>query len=115
MAAVTGKYLFSRSVPAAESVPAGALTWPPNPALWYPATAADSAPNTITPTDSAMAGRRTIRVAIRPHRPVVSAPGLCFDGQNAARPKIASSAGSRVRPASSITPMPMASGMPRLE
>ena len=78
-------------------------------------TAADSAPNTMTPMVSATAGRLSTRAAIRPHTPVTSEPGRCFDGQNAALPKIASSAGSRVRPASSITPMPIASGMPRLE
>jgi hypothetical protein len=33
LAAVTGKYLFSRLVPAAESVPLGAEIVPPNPAL----------------------------------------------------------------------------------
>ena len=89
---------------------------PPNPALWYAVTATDSAPNTITPIRQR--GRRaacTIRAAIRPQARSVEPPALGFDGQNAARPKIASSAGSRVRPASSITPMPIASGMPRLE
>ena len=115
MAAVDGKYLFSRVVPAAESVPAGAEMVPPNPALWYPVTADASAPNTITPTVSATAGRLTMRAAIRPHAPLVAPPGLGLDGQNAARPKIASSAGSSVRPATSMTPMPIASGMPRLE
>jgi hypothetical protein len=38
-----------------------------------------------------------------------------FAGKNAHRPVIASSAGNSVSPASSITPMPMASGMPSWE
>ena len=37
------------------------------------------------------------------------------DGQNAARPKMASSAGIRVRPAASISAIAMASGTPRAE
>ena len=64
---------------------------------------------------SAAAGRCTIRVAARPHTPTLPTPLLVRVGQNAARPKMASSAGSSVSPASSITPMPMASGMPSWE
>ena len=115
MADEDGKYLASRFCPAAESLPAGAEMVPPNPALLYPVTATDSAPNAMTPISSATAGRLTTRVATLPHRPAEEVPGLGFDGQKAALPKIASNAGSRVSPASSMTPMPMASGMPRLE
>src|SRR5579859_3955400 len=110
-----GKYLASRFCPAAESLPAGAEMVPPNPALLYAVTPIDSAPKAMTPISSATAGRLTTRVATLPHRPAEEVPGFGFDGQKAALPKIASSAGSRVSPASSMMPMPIASGMPKLE
>ena len=61
------------------------------------------------------AGRLTIRTATRPQTPAFPVPAWVLLGQNTARPKTASSAGSSVSPARSITTMPMASGMPRLE
>jgi hypothetical protein len=64
---------------------------------------------------SATAGLRTTRAATRPHKPFPPVPALVLLGQNAARPNTASSAGSRVSPASSMVPMPMASGMPSSE
>ncbi len=111
MALLAGKCLASNAWPAAESVPAGALRVPPNPAALYPVTAKASAPKMTTPVISAAAGRRTTRAATRPQMPTLPVPARVLVGQNAARPKMASSAGSRVSPASSITPMPMASGI----
>ena len=61
------------------------------------------------------AGCWVIRPATRPHMPILPVPPRVLLGQNAARPNTASSAGSRVSPASSMTPMPMASGMPSVE
>jgi hypothetical protein len=76
-----------------------------------------------------MAGRRTIRLAIRPHAPLVRV--LCMvHGSSFSLPKAErkilrfsaiparrtdKSAGRRVSPARSMTLMPMASGTPRLE
>ncbi len=105
----------SRAVPAAESLPAGAEIDPPKPPPTYPDTNVDSPAKATTPIVSATAGRFRMRVAIAPQAPVEEMPTRVFDGQKAARPKIASSAGVSVRPASRATPMPMASGMPRLE
>jgi hypothetical protein len=64
---------------------------------------------------SGSAGLRTILAAVRPHTPVFPVPAFVFVGQNAARPNTDSSAGSSVSPASSMVPMPMASGMPSWE
>ena len=64
---------------------------------------------------SGIAGLRTMRAATRPHRPALPVPARVLLGQNAARPNTASSAGSRVSPASSMVPIPMASGMPSSE
>ena len=55
-------------------------------------------------------GRRTIREQVGPHHPGRPAPGRTEEGQNATGPQIASSAGSRVSPATSISPIAMASG-----
>ena len=54
-------------------------------------------------------GRRTILEHAGPHHP---GPGLgrTEEGQNAAGPQMASSAGSRVSPATSISAIAMASG-----
>jgi hypothetical protein len=59
---------------------------------------------------SVASGRRTIREQVGPHHPACLAPGLTEDGQNATGPQIASSAGNRVSPAMSISPMAIASG-----
>jgi hypothetical protein len=59
---------------------------------------------------SVASGRRTIREQAGPHHPGRPVPGRTEDGQNATGPQIASSAGSRVSPATSISPMAMASG-----
>ena len=115
LAAVCGKCLASRALPSAESVPAGAVTAPPNPAATYPAAATASAPNTTRPPTRVTKGRRTIRAQAGPHQPARPAPGLTDDGQNATGPKIASSAGSRVSPARSISAIAMASGAARPE
>ncbi len=61
------------------------------------------------------AGRCTIRAQAGPHQPARPPPGLTEDGQNATGPKMASSAGSRVSPAISISPIAMASGAARPE
>ena len=53
----------------------------------------------MMPMVSGTAGRRTIRVATRPHRPALPVPARVWLGQNAARPNTASSAGSSVSPA----------------
>ncbi len=111
LALLAGKCLARRLWPAAESVPLGAFRVPPKPAGLYAVTAKASTPKTTTPVISAAAGRRTTRWAIRPQIPAVPVPRRVWVGQNAARPKMASNAGSRVSPASSIMPMPMASGI----
>ena len=59
---------------------------------------------------SVASGRRTIREQVGPHHPARPAPGPTEEGQNATGPQIASSAGSRVSPAMSISPIAMASG-----
>src|SRR6201996_4109978 len=100
LALLDGKCLVSRACPAAESVPLGALRVPPKPAGLYAVTATARAPNTTTPVMSAAAGRLTIRVASRPHTPTLPVPSRVRVGQDAARPEMASSAGSRVSPAS---------------
>src|SRR5512142_3042372 len=59
---------------------------------------------------SVASGRRTILEQAGPHHPARPVPGRTEDGQNAAGPQIASRAGSRVSPATSISPIAMASG-----
>ena len=66
--AVAGKCAASRASPAAESLPAGAVTGPPNPAATYPPDATASAPNSTSPQHSTATGR-TIRTQTRPHQP----------------------------------------------
>ena len=60
-------------------------------------------------------GLRTIRAQAGPHHPARPVPGRTEDGQNATGPKMASSAGSKVSPAMSISPIAMASGAARPE
>ena len=115
LTAVCGKCLASRALPDAESLPAGAVTAPPNPAATYPAEATASAPKTTRPAARVTAGRRTIRAHTGPHQPGRPAPGRTEDGQNATGPAMASSAGSKVSPAASISAMAMASGAARPE
>ena len=115
LALVFGKWADRIAPPAAESEPDGALVCPPNPAAVYPVTAKARPPNTTRPVTRVGTGWRMMRTATRPQTPALPAPAWVLLGQNTARPKMASSAGSRVSPASSITPMPMASGMPRSE
>jgi hypothetical protein len=59
---------------------------------------------------SVATGRRTIREQAGPHHPGRPPPGRTEDGQNATGPQIASSAGSRVSPATSIRAIAIASG-----
>src|SRR6266702_7444257 len=115
LADVCGKWADRIAAPAAESVPAGAVVLPPNPAAVFALTATARPPNTSTPTIRVRAGRRTILTETRPQTPALPAPAWVLLGQNTARPQPASSAGSSVSPARSITPMPIASGIPRLE
>ncbi len=110
LAAVCGKCRASSALPRAESLPAGAGAAPPNPAARYPAAATASVPNRTRPTASVITGRRTIRAQAGPHHPDRPLPGRTEDGQNAAGPQMASSAGSRLRPAMSIRPIAMDSG-----
>src|SRR5215472_1817792 len=104
LALVFGKCAERIFAPAAESEPAGAVVSPPKPAAVYPVTANARPPNTTRPATSVGAGWRTIRAETRPQTPVLPVPSWVLLGQNTARPKIASRAGSRVSPASSITP-----------
>src|SRR6266566_10046350 len=115
LALVFGKWAERIAAPAAESEPDGALVFPPKPAAVYAVTANARAPNATRPATRVGAGWRTIRDETRPQTPVLPVPAWVLLGQNTARPKMAISAGSSVSPASSITPMPMASGMPRSE
>src|SRR5260370_26499147 len=115
LADVFGKWADGGAVPAAESEPVGALVLPPSPAGVFALTATARPPNTTRPAMRVGAGRLTIRTATRPQTPALPVPAWVLLGQNTARPKMASSAGSSVSPASRITPMPIASGMPRLE
>ena len=115
LALVFGKWAERIAAPAAESEPDGALVFPPNPAAVYAVTANARPPNTTRPATRVGAGWRTIRTETRPQTPALPVPAWVLLGQNTARPKMASSAGSRVSPASSTTAMPMASGMPRSE
>src|SRR5438105_14989882 len=115
LALVFGKWAERIAAPAAESEPDGALVFPPKPAAVYAVVATARPPNTTRPATRVGAGWRTIRTETRPQTPVLPEPAWVLLGQNTARPKMAISAGSRVSPASSITPMPMARGMPRSE
>src|SRR6266704_6428374 len=115
LADVAGKWAERIEAPAAESEPAGAVVFPPNPADVFALTATARPPNTSTPTIRVRAGRRTTRAETRPQTPVFPVPAWVLLGQNTARPKMASSAGSSVSPARRITPTPIASGIPRLE
>jgi hypothetical protein len=110
LTAVCGKCRASSALPAPESVPAGAVTAPPNPAATYPAEATASAPKMTRPPARVSTGRRTIRAQTRPHHPARPAPGLTEEGQKAAGPTIASRAGSSVSPAMSISPIAIDSG-----
>jgi hypothetical protein len=56
-----------------------------------------------------------MRPAVCPHQPRRGVPRVVLEGQNAARPKMASRAGVSVRPAAGMSPVAMASGAPRLE
>src|SRR6516165_9145478 len=115
LALVFGKWAARILAPAAESEPAGAVVSPPKPAGVYAVTANARPPNTTRPAVRVGTGWRTIRDETRPQTPVFPVPVWVLLGQKTARPKTASSAGSRVRPAKSITAMPIASGMPRSE
>src|SRR6266851_6456884 len=115
LADVLGKWAERTAAPAAESEPAGAVVFPPNPAGVFALTAIARPPNTSRPTMRVGAGRLTIRAETRPQTPVFPVPAWVLLDQNNARPKMASNAGSSVSPARSITPMPIASGIPRLE
>src|SRR5947207_4442668 len=115
LALVFGKWADRTAAPAAESEPDGALVCPPNPAAVFALAATARPPNTTRPATRVGTGRRTIRTETRAQTPALPAPAWVLLGQNTARPKMASSAGGRVSPASSITPTPMASGMPRSE
>ena len=108
--AVAGKCAASSVLPAAESLPAGAVTGPPNPDATYVPAATASPPNTTRPMASTGHGRLTIRAHVRPHQPDTEAPARTDDGQNATGPSTASKAGSSVSPASSISPMPIDNG-----
>src|SRR5690349_20025354 len=113
LALVYGKWAVRIAAPAAEYEPDGALVFPPKPAAVYALAATARPPDTTRPATRVGAGWRTIRTETRPQTPVLPVPAWVLLGQNTARPKMASSAGSSVSPASSITPTPMASGMPR--
>src|SRR5690348_4670952 len=110
LVALLGKWADSNAWPDAESDPDGAFVWPPNPAGWFPVTAIARPPNSTTPHARTAAGRLTMLTATRDQTPALPSPSRVLLGQNTARPKMASSAGSSVSPASSITPTPMASG-----
>ena len=60
-----------------------------------------------------LTGFSTSRAATRPQGRRRASRGTVFDGQNTARPKMASSAGSSVRPASSITAIADGERQPR--
>src|SRR5215468_7559233 len=96
--------------PAAESEPAGAVVSPPKPAAVYAVTANARPPNTTRPVTRVGTGCLTIRAETRPQTPGLPVPSWVLLGQDTAPPKVASSAGSSVSPASSITAMPIASG-----
>src|SRR4051795_2715038 len=113
LALVFGKWADKMAAPAAESEPDGALVCPPNPDAVFALAAMARPPNTIRPVTRVGTGWRMIRTATRPQTPALPEPAWVLLGQNAARPKMASSAGSSVSPASSVTATPMASGMPR--
>src|SRR5581483_733068 len=113
--AVCGKCRASSESPYDESLPAGAVTGPPKPATRYPPDSTASAPNTTRPVPSTSTGRRTSCPHARPHKAGRTAPGRTDDGQNAAAPRTASSAGSSVSQATSISPMPIDSGAARPE
>src|ERR1700730_14223950 len=113
LALVFGKWAERIAAPAAESDPDGALVFPPNPAAVYAVTANARPPNTTRPATRVGAGWRTIRTETRPQTPVFPVPSRVLLGQNTARPKMVSSAGSRVSPASSTTPTPRGRRGPR--
>src|SRR6266566_9979349 len=115
LALVFGKWAERIAAPAAESEPDGALVFPPNPAAVFALTAMARPPNTTRPATRVGTGRLTILAETRPQTPVFPVPSWVLLGQNTARPKMASSAGSSVSPARRITPTPIASGIPRLE
>ncbi len=110
-----GKWAARTADPAAESVPLGLEVTSPKPATPVVRSVAPRATKRATPATRVGAGRRVTIVPIRSQR-----PGWCSAradvpvGQKTARPKMASSAGSSVRPASSMRAMPIASAGPRL-
>ena len=124
-----GKYLASRAVPLAESVPDGAVVVPPNPLALYPMEVSASRPKNTTPIASVGTGWRTTRAATRPQTPLPPLDWM-LHGISFSRPNIRantrfltsmkasrndSSAGSRVSAAISMTAIPIASGMPSSE
>jgi len=74
LADVSGKWADKITPPAAESEPAGAEVFPPNPADVFALTATARPPNTTRPAIRVGAGRLTIRTETRPQMPAF--PGL---------------------------------------
>ena len=106
-----GKCAASAASPAAESLVAGVPDAKPPTA--NQARPADSNAKRAAPIGRTTSGRCTMRAATRPQPPTISWPGLGRAGQKATLPKIASSAGSRVSAAPSMTATPSASDGPR--
>ena len=108
-----GKCLLRTAWPVAESLPAGPETALPNPAVVVPTEPRARAANIPIPAIAVTTGLRTKAVATRPQKPTCGVERTVrLLGQKTARPRIASSAGSSVRPARSIRAMPMASAGP---
>jgi hypothetical protein len=105
-----GKSLARMALPAAASDPAGAVVERFRLAVLYAVAARASTAKIATPAQSTATGRRTARAATWPHNPGRSAAGPIVRPGNTTRALTASSAGSRVSPASSITATPSASG-----
>ena len=103
----------SRAWPRAESVPGGAEIPPPKLVARSATENPASTVSPIRPMSSAASGRQATRPATRPQAPLVRWPAVGWAGQNSARPKMASTAGTSVSPAATISAIPMASGMAR--
>ena len=101
--------------PAAESLPSALDALCPKPAVPVVKTDTLRAANRTIPAVRVSAGRRVVIRATRSQRPTDGVDATVSRlGQKTARPKIASRAGSSVRPATSIRAMPIASAGPRL-
>ena len=109
-----GKCWLSTAWPAAESLPAGPEPSSAKPAVVVPREPSARAAKIPTPATAVTMGRRTKRAATPPQKPTCGAARTRrLLGQKTARPRIASRAGSRVSPATSIRAIPMASAGPR--